>query len=55
MTDSRRDALKQLTYAGAGLAFGGGIISGRLAPIVVNGRPVEIVVCPFRHLPFGSP
>src|SRR5687768_12752509 len=41
---ARRDALKQLTLAGAGVAFSGGIIRGRSAAIVVNGRPVEIVV-----------
>src|SRR5688572_19812738 len=40
----RRAALKQLTLAGAGLACSGGIIRGQAKPIVVNGRPVEIVV-----------
>ena len=40
----RRDALKQLTLAGAGLAFSGGIIRGQAAPIVINGKPVEVVV-----------
>src|SRR5688500_16563177 len=40
----RRDALKQLTLAGAGLAFSGGIIRGQTTPIVVNGKPVEILI-----------
>ncbi len=40
----RRDAIKQLTLAGAGLAFSGGIIRGQGKPIVINGKPVEIVV-----------
>ena len=40
----RRDALKQLTFAGAGLAFSGGVFRGQTGPIVVNGKPIEIVV-----------
>src|SRR5687767_11204941 len=41
---ARRDVLKQLTYAGASLAFGSGVVRGRSAPVVVNGKPVEILV-----------
>ena len=41
---ARRDVLKQLAYAGAGLAFGSGVVRGRSAPVVVNGKPVEILV-----------
>ena len=40
----RRVALKQLGFAGAGLAFSGGVLRGQAAPITVNGNPVEIVV-----------
>src|SRR5688572_17759959 len=40
----RRDAIKQLTLAGAGLAFSGGTIRGQGKPILVNSKPVEIVV-----------
>src|SRR5688500_8762170 len=40
----RRDVLKQLTCAGAGLALGGEVVRGRWAPIVVDGRAVEILV-----------
>jgi alpha-glucosidase (family GH31 glycosyl hydrolase) len=40
---SRRDALKQLGVAGAGMLFAG-TIRGQSAPIVVAGRPVEIAV-----------
>jgi alpha-glucosidase (family GH31 glycosyl hydrolase) len=40
----RRDALKRLTYAGAGLTFGGGVLRGVATPLIVNGKPVEIVV-----------
>jgi alpha-glucosidase (family GH31 glycosyl hydrolase) len=40
----RREALKQLTWAGAGLAVSGGVIRGQSAPIVVNGKPVEILI-----------
>ena len=40
----RREAVKQLTLAGAGLACSGGIIRGQTKPIIVNGSPVEIVV-----------
>lgn len=41
---SRRDVLKQLGTAGAGVMLGGGIIRGQSGDIVVAGRPVEIVV-----------
>ena len=40
----RRDALKQLGLAGAGLAFSGGVLRGQTAPITINGKPVEIIV-----------
>ena len=40
----RRDALKQLTFAGAGIALSGGVIRGQAKPIVINGKPVEIAV-----------
>lgn len=40
----RRDAIKQLTLAGAGLAFSGGVLRGQGKPIVINGKPVEIAV-----------
>jgi alpha-glucosidase/alpha-D-xyloside xylohydrolase len=42
-TVSRRDALKQMGVAGAGLAFAGRIRVGS-APITIAGRPVEIGV-----------
>ena len=41
---SRRDALKQLGSAGAGVVLGGGVIRGQSAPIRVAGTPVEIAV-----------
>lgn len=41
---SRRDVLKQLGTAGAGVVLGGGLIRGQGADIVVAGRPVEIAV-----------
>ncbi len=41
---SRRALLKQLGCAGAGVAFGGGILRGQSSPILVAGRPVEIAV-----------
>jgi alpha-glucosidase/alpha-D-xyloside xylohydrolase len=41
---SRRDALRQLGTAGAGIAFGSGILRGRAAPVTVAGRPVEVVI-----------
>ena len=40
----RRQALKDLGLATAGLAISGGIIRGRGADIIVAGRPVEIAV-----------
>jgi alpha-glucosidase/alpha-D-xyloside xylohydrolase len=46
MTDRipRRDALKRIGIAGAGVALGGQFIRGSAAPIVVGGRQVEIAV-----------
>src|SRR6186713_2514929 len=41
---TRRDAIKQLSAAGAGVALGGGIIRGQGTDIVIGGSPVEIVV-----------
>jgi alpha-glucosidase/alpha-D-xyloside xylohydrolase len=41
---SRRDALKHLGAASAGLALGGGVIRGQASPIVVAGQPAEIAV-----------
>jgi alpha-glucosidase/alpha-D-xyloside xylohydrolase len=41
---SRRDALKHLGAAGAGLALGGSILRGRFQDIVVAGHPVELAV-----------
>lgn len=41
---SRRDALKQLGVAGAGLMLGGKVIRGRAADIVIAGQPVEIAL-----------
>jgi len=41
---SRRDALKQLGVAGAGLMLGGKIIRGRAGAITIAGQPVEIAV-----------
>jgi len=41
---TRREALKQIGAAGAGLALGGGIIRGQSADIVIAGQPVEIAV-----------
>jgi alpha-glucosidase/alpha-D-xyloside xylohydrolase len=43
---SRREALRRLGAAGAGVALGGGIIRGQGAAITIAGRPVEIVVLP---------
>ena len=40
----RREAVKQLTLAGAALACSGGVVRGQSKPIVVNGQPVEIVI-----------
>jgi alpha-glucosidase/alpha-D-xyloside xylohydrolase len=39
---NRRDALKQIGTAGAGLALGGGIIRGQSADIVVAGQPLRL-------------
>ena len=39
---SRRQALKDLSVAGAGLVVSGGIIRGQGSDIVIAGRPVEI-------------
>jgi alpha-glucosidase len=41
---SRRQALKDLSIAGAGLAISGGIIRGQATDIIVAGKPVEIAV-----------
>src|SRR5688572_14130231 len=41
---SRREALQHMGTAGAGLLLGGGVIRGQSAPIVIAGKPVEIVV-----------
>ncbi|MPY89981.1 MAG: DUF5110 domain-containing protein [Luteitalea sp.] len=41
---SRREALKQLGTAGAGVVLARGIIRGQDADIIVAGRPVEIAV-----------
>ncbi len=41
---SRRQAIKDLSIAGAGLAISGGIIRGQTTDIVVAGVPVEIAV-----------
>ena len=41
---TRRDAIKQLSAAGAAVALGGGIIRGQGTDIVIGGSPVEIVV-----------
>jgi hypothetical protein len=41
---SRRDALKQLGFTGAGAALAGGILRGQRSDIIAGGRPVEIVV-----------
>ena len=41
---TRRDALKQLGTAGAGIILTRGIIRGQTADIMVAGKPVEIVV-----------
>jgi alpha-glucosidase len=43
---SRRDALKQLGSAGAGVVLSGGIIRGQTTPIRIAGMPVEIAVAP---------
>ena len=41
---SRRDAVKQLAGATAGVVLAGGTIRGQSDAIVVAGKPVEIVV-----------
>src|SRR5688572_4220864 len=41
---TRRQALRDIGVAGAGLAFSGGVIRGQSADIVVAGKPVEIAV-----------
>ena len=41
---SRRDVIKQLGGASAGVVLTGGIIRGQSSDIMVGGRPVEIVV-----------
>jgi alpha-glucosidase len=41
---SRRDALRQIGTAGAGVVLAGGIIRGQSTNILVAGRPVEILV-----------
>ena len=41
---SRRDAVKQLAGATAGVALAGVVIRGQSDAIVVAGKPVEIVV-----------
>jgi alpha-glucosidase/alpha-D-xyloside xylohydrolase len=43
MRPNRREALKQFGAAGASLAFAG-VIRGQSGDIVINGKPVEIVV-----------
>ena len=40
----RRQALKQIGAASAGLALGGGIVRGQSGDIIVAGQPVEIAV-----------
>ena len=41
---TRRQALKRITSASAGVALSGGVIRGQTADITIGGRPVEIVV-----------
>jgi alpha-glucosidase/alpha-D-xyloside xylohydrolase len=41
---SRRQALRDIGVAGAGLAFSGGVIRGQGTGIIVAGKPVEIAV-----------
>jgi alpha-glucosidase/alpha-D-xyloside xylohydrolase len=41
---SRREALRQLGAAGAGVALAGGVQRGQSSPIVIAGRTVEIVI-----------
>jgi alpha-glucosidase/alpha-D-xyloside xylohydrolase len=44
MSISRRDALKQIGAAGAGVALSGGVLRGQATAIAVAGQPVEITV-----------
>ncbi len=41
---TRREAIKQMSVAGAGLALGGGVLRGQSGDLVVGGSPVEVVV-----------
>jgi alpha-glucosidase/alpha-D-xyloside xylohydrolase len=41
---SRREVLKQLGSAGAGVVLAGGVLRGQAAPITIGGQPVEIQV-----------
>jgi alpha-glucosidase (family GH31 glycosyl hydrolase) len=41
---SRRDLLKQLGAAGAGAVLTGGVLQGQSKPIVVAGKPAEVLV-----------
>ena len=41
---TRRDAIRQLSAAGAAFALGGGVLRGQSGDLVVGGSPVEIVV-----------
>ena len=41
---TRRDALKQITTAGAGMSSSRGIIRGQAPGILIGGKPVEISV-----------
>ncbi len=41
---TRREALKRITSASAGVALSGGMIRGQAADITIGGRPVEIAV-----------
>ena len=46
MAVTRREALSRLAVAGAGTVLAPSIIRGQASPIIVGGRPVEIVVRP---------
>lgn len=41
---SRRDALKQIGAAGAGLVLSGGIVRGQASDVMIAGKPVEVRV-----------
>src|SRR5262245_35878234 len=41
---TRREVLKQIGSAGAGVALGGGVIRGQGSDITIGGKAVEIVV-----------